>query len=127
VRIVVHYGQIVAMMSPAGDVGRATARAAGRLRDRAKRNASVDKGLMRNSITAELKQQGATNVTWTVGTDVVYAKWQEHGTPPIFARRAPMLVFQVNGRWVSTYSTRGVPAQHFLQRAANDVTENDFL
>ena len=47
-----------------------------------------------------------------------YAPYQEHGTGPIFARRAPMLHFQINGQWISTYSTRGVPAVHYLARAA---------
>lgn len=114
------------MMSPGGDVGRKTAKAAGRIRDRAKGNVSVETGLLRNSIVAELHQQTPTSVTWRIGSDVEYAPYQEHGTGPIFARRAPLLVFQINGRWISTYSTRGVPAQLYLARAAAATTLADF-
>jgi HK97 gp10 family phage protein len=126
VRVNVHYGQIVLMMSPNGDVGRAAARGAGRIRDRAKQNVTVDTGLLRNSIVSELHQQGPTSVTWRIGSDVFYAPYQEHGTPPIFARRAPLLVFKIGNRWISTYSTRGVPAQRFLQRALDATTATDF-
>lgn len=124
-RVVVHERQVAALM--AGDISRGTARAAGRLRDRAKMNAPVDTGLLRNSINAELAQQTPLTITWRVGTDVSYAPYQEHGTGPIFARRAPMLVFKIGNRWVRTYSTRGVPAVHFLKRAADEVSARDFL
>ena len=114
------------MMQPTGEIGRAAERGAGKIRDRAKMWATVDTGLMRNSIVAELYQQGATSVSWRIGSDVFYAPYQEHGTGPIFARRAPLLVFKIGNRWVSTYSTRGVPAVHFLLRAIETVTINDF-
>lgn len=125
-RVVVHREEIVFMMSPVGEVGRNVARAAGRLRDRAKVNAPVDMGLLRNSIVAELYQQTPTAVTWRIKSDVFYAGWQEHGTGPIFARRAPLLVFKIGNHWVSTYSTRGVPASLYLARAAAATTLADF-
>lgn len=125
-RVQVHYGQIYAMMSPGGEVGRAAARAAGRIRDRAKRKAPVDTGLLRNSIISELKTQTPTSVTWRIGTNVFYAPFQEHGTGPIYARRAPLLVFKIGNRWISTYSTRGVPARHYLQNALNETVITDF-
>ena len=34
--------------------------------------------------------------------------------------------FKVGNRWVSTYSTRGVPAARYLTRAINDLTSADF-
>jgi hypothetical protein len=126
VKVVVHRAKIAAMMSPAGSVGRATMRAAGRVRDRAKENVSVDTGLLRNSIVAELQEQGLYHIVWRVGTNLDYGLWQEVGTPPIFARRAPFLVFQVNGRWVRTYSTKGVPAQRYLTRAIQATSIQDF-
>jgi hypothetical protein len=125
-KVIVHKSAIAAMMSPAGEVGRAAARGAGRVRDRAKDNVTVDTGLLRNSIVSELVEQTPTKVVWRIGTNVSYAPYQELGTGPIFARRAPMLVFQVNGRWVRTYSTRGVPAQRFLTKAIESVTVEDF-
>lgn len=114
------------MLGPTGDVGRAGARAAGRIRDRAKAFAPVDTGLLRNSIVAELKQQTPNSVVWTIGSSAPYAAYQEFGTGPIFARRAPMLVFKVGNQWVRTYSTRGVPATHFLQKALDLTTARDF-
>jgi hypothetical protein len=127
VRVVVDRAGIAALMSPTGQVGRAAARAAGRVRDRAKENAPVDNGLLRNSIVSELAEQRPTSVTWRVGTNVEYGLYQEVGTGPIFARRAPMLVFKVGNRWVSTYSTRGVPASRYLTRAVEAVSVQDFL
>jgi len=125
-RVVVHRGAIDAMMSPSGEIGRAAARAAGRVRDRAKENATVDTGLMRNSIVSELMPSGPTRIAYRVGTSVEYAIWQELGTPPIHARRAPFLVFKVGGRWVRTYSTKGVPAAKFLTHAIEAVSMEDF-
>jgi hypothetical protein len=58
---------------------------------------------------------------------VAYARPQEVGTGPIYARRAPLLVFKVGNQWVSTYSTRGVPAQRYLTRAITETTMEDFL
>jgi hypothetical protein len=125
-KVVVHRTELIKMMSPEGQIGRKTARAAGRVRDRAKRNATVDTGLMRNSIIAELESQTPLTITWRIGTPVHYGIYQELGTGPIFARRAPLLVFKVGNRWVSTYSTRGVPAVRFLTRAIEATTIRDF-
>jgi hypothetical protein len=126
VKVIVHRAQIALMMSPLGEVGRAAERAAGRVRDRAKKGASADTGLMRNSIVSELAVQTSTSVTWRIGSNVRYTIWQELGTGPIYPRRAPMLTFKVGGRWVSVYSTKGVPAQKFLTRAIESVTVEDF-
>lgn len=125
-KIVVHKAKIALMMSPSGSVGRAAQRAAGRVRDRAKENVSVDTGLLRNSINSELQEQGLYNIVWRIGTNLDYGYWQEVGTPPIYARRAPMLHFKVGNRWVKTYSTKGVPAQRYLTRAVDAVSIQDF-
>jgi hypothetical protein len=125
-RVVVHHENITAMMLPDGEVGRATMRDAGNVRDRAKRLATVDTGLMRNSIVAELYEQTPRHIIWRIGSSVFYAPFQEKGTGPIHARRAPLLVFKIGNRWVSTYSTRGVPAVRFLARAIEAVTVEDF-
>lgn len=115
------------MMTPQGEIGRKAAKAAGRVRDRAKRKATVQTGLMRNSIVAELSRQGLTSVTWRIGSNVKHTLYQELGTGPIFARRAPLLVFKIGNRWVSTYSTKGVPAVRMLTRAVEEVSVRDFL
>jgi HK97 gp10 family phage protein len=126
-KVIINQTEIDKMMLPSGQIGMAAARAAGRVRDRAKQNAPVDQGLLRNSIISTLEKQGRSSITWRVGSPVFYALYQELGTGPIFARRAPLLVFQVGGKWVSTYSTRGVPASRYLTRAVEAVSVQDFL
>jgi hypothetical protein len=126
-RTVVHRARIVYMMSPMGEIGLKTARAAGRVRDRAKDRATVKTGLMRNSIVSELSAQGLTSISWRIGSSVEHTLYQELGVGPIHARRAPLLVFKIGRRWVSTYSTRGVPAVRMLTKAVEEVSIRDFL
>lgn len=125
-RVAFNRGGLYHMMSPTGSVGRAAARAAGVTRDRSKERAPVRDGILRNSIVAELVPSRPTYIQWRIGTNVFYAIYQELGTGPIFARRAPLLVFKVGNRWVSTYSTRGVPAARFLTRSIEELTSADF-
>jgi len=128
VRIVVHTATIAQMMSPVGEIGRATRRAAGRVRDRAKDRATVDTGLMRNSIvTEQVAGAGRNQITMRIGSNVKHTLYQELGTGPIHARRAPLLVFKVGNRWVSTYSTKGVPAVRMLTKAIEETSVRDFL
>ena len=116
------------MFLPNGEIGKAVHRAAGRVRDRAKENAPVLTGALRASITSTLVKQGKTSISYTIGSPIKYAIWQEQGTGPIFARRAPMLHFRTrNGQWVRTYSTRGVPAVHYLEKAIDALSPSDFL
>lgn len=127
VDIDVHPVAVAELMSPRGDVGRATARMAGRVRDRAKQYAPVNTGLLRNSITSELIDSSQNNLTYRIGSDVPYAKYQESGTNgPIYPRYARALAFKIGGRTVFAKHVRGVPAVHFLERALNEVvtTEN---
>lgn len=114
------------MFQPTGEIGRRTQRAAGRIRDRGKEYSTVFSGLMRNSIVSELQSQGATRIVWRIGSNVEHTIFQELGTGPIFARRAPLLVFKIGNRWISTYSTRGVPAVRMLTRAVEETTITDF-
>jgi hypothetical protein len=116
------------MFLPTGEIGRAAERAAGRIRDRAKENAPVNTGALRGSITATLAVQGKDSIVYKIGSPLAYAIYQESGVGPIFARRAPMLHFKSrSGRWVKVFSTSGVPAVHYLERAIDSVTEADFL
>jgi bacteriophage HK97-gp10 putative tail-component len=127
-RVVIHRGALAAMFTPEGEVGRSAARGAGRVRDRAKEGSTVDTGLMRNSIVSERVASGSPyTITFRIGSDVFYTRYQELGTPPIFARRAPLLVFKVGNRWISTYSTKGVPAVRMLTKAVEATTSADFL
>lgn len=126
-RVVVHKDKIAFMMSPAGEIGIKAARAAGRVRDRGKANATFDTGLMRNSIISErMPDASPTSITFRIGSDVYYAIYQELGVGPIYAKHAPFLVFKIGNKWVRTYSTRGVPAVRYLTRAIEGTTAYDF-
>jgi hypothetical protein len=119
--------QITAMFMPAGEIGRAVERAAGRVRDRAKENAPVLTGALRASIVSTLTKQTRTSISYTIGSPISYAIYQESGVAAIFARRAPMLHFKTRGgQWVNTFQTSGVPAVHYLEDALGAVTEADF-
>jgi hypothetical protein len=126
VRVKVRRAAVASMFQPSGTIGRKTQRAAGRIRDRGKENSTVFSGLMRNSIVSELAEQGRTSITWRIGSNVEHTLYQELGTGPIFPRRAPLLVFKIGNRWISTYSTRGVPAVRMLTRAVEATSIEDF-
>ena len=125
-RAVVHDREIIALMSATGAGGQMAERAAGRVRDRAKRGATVDTGLMRDSLVAKVHSRNHKTVVWRIGSNLHYTKYQELGTPPIFARRAPLLTFKIGNKWISTYSTKGVPEARFLTKAIEAVTTEDF-
>lgn len=86
----------------------------------AKRYATVDTGRMRNSITPEVRNMGAT-IQGVVGSNVVYAPYQELGTRPHWP---PIQALTV---WASRHGTtaynvakgiaiHGTKAVRFLQR-----------
>lgn len=109
-------------------VPQGVARAAGRVRDRAKlgitRAGRVDTGALRNSI--ETRQVGNH---WQVGSDLPYALPQHEGVKgPVLPRRAKVLRFKPKGSntyifRASTSGFRGVP---YLTDALATLTVNDF-
>lgn len=126
-KVVFHDARWAYLMSQDGDVGQATARAAGRIRDRGKEFAPVRTGLLRNSINSVRVPGLADSIHYRIGTDVFYATYQEHGTGPIYPRRARALAWKGQaGGFVFAAHTRGVPAVRFMGRAAAETTANDF-
>ena len=90
----------------------------------AKKNAPVDTGRLRASITPEVSTAGET-VQGVVGSNVMYAPYVELGTRPhwppraaleVWARRHHMSVFLVQ-RSIGLLGTAG---RHYLQRAFDD-------
>lgn len=85
----------------------------------AKGLAPAESGRLKGSIRVRRRVQGA-NVIWNIGSPLRYAKYPECGTGvyagfgPITPRRAPFLVFYIDGRKIVTRSVRGQPAQHFM-------------
>lgn len=87
----------------------------------AKKNAPVDTGRLRASITPEVRAQGET-IEGVVGSNVTYAPYVELGTRPhwppiaaleVWARRHHTSAFIV----ARAISRRGTPAKQYLQKA----------
>lgn len=114
-------------------VPQAVWRAAGKVRDRAKRNISnagrVNTGAMRNSIVARRMRGGKSGVWYEVGSNLPYAIFQHEGTQgPIFPRRATVLRFKPKGgsAYVFAKQVRGVTGEPFLTDALKTLTNADF-
>lgn len=101
-------------------------KAAQHIQSRARRFAPKDTGALAASIFV-VKVSGGVKTTYKVGTDLHYARYQEKGTGPIFAKPGGVLRFKAGGKIIFAKSTRGVPATHFMRRAAIGVQVADFL
>lgn len=106
-------------------------RAAGRTRDRAKRNAStiVDTGALRSSIVA-LRIHSRPGVWYEIGSPLEYAIFQHEGTANggagrIYPRRAKVLRFSGKGGTVFAKSVRGVKPTPFLTDALKSLSLRD--
>lgn len=135
---------------PGGVVDQAVAKAAGKVRDRAKVNLTkahrVDKGALRQSIDVEPPTGGSPNeVVYRVGSPLPYAIYNERGTglygphhSPIYPRRARVLRFKPGKNskipqsrlskkgFVFTPSVKGMEGTRFLERALYSLTVDDF-
>lgn len=117
-----------------GYVGWAVRRAAGKVRDRARQNITsagrVDTGKLRNSIRVERATASRPGfVRYQVGSDLLYAIFQEEGTQgPIVPRRAKVLRFQPKGSSAYVFRPRvsGIQGIHYLTRALSTLTLADF-
>lgn len=87
----------------------------------AKRLAPADTGRLRSSITPEIRAQG-DQVIGVVGTNVLYAPYQETGTKPFWppvsalstwARRHGISAFVV----ARAIARKGIKAKRYMQRA----------
>lgn len=93
---------------------------------RAQRMAPKRTGALALSITIEVHGVIGPVTKFRIGSDLDYAVYQEFGTGPIVPRTAPVLSFVVGGRRVFTMRTSGVPATHFMSKAAALITIKDF-
>lgn len=118
-----------------GLVTKALERAAGRVRDRTKRNITtkgrVNNGRMRQSVDYKIhpSPDNALERTATVGIYVRYAAWQEGGTRgPIYPTHAKVLRFKPKGGGAFIYAkkVKGVKPGHFLRDAVRSLTADDF-
>lgn len=107
----------------AAKYGRKSAEA---IQGRAKRFAPVRTGELRESIIVVPVVIGE-RTRFRVKATAKHASYQEYGTGPIFARPGGVLAFKVGGRQVFVTRTSGVPATHFMRRAAQMSSEADLL
>jgi Bacteriophage HK97-gp10, putative tail-component len=122
---------------PGGLAELAVRQAAGRVRDRTKRNITnrgrVDTGKMRQSVDYHIKTQNAHEVVAEVGIYTAYANWQEQGTAGagagwIYPRRAKVLRFKGKGAAGYTFAkrVRGVKPMNALKDAIESLSDSDF-
>lgn len=87
----------------------------------ARRNAPVDDGQLRQSITHDVEADGG-NVTGYIGTNVEYAPYVHQGTG-VYAKNGdgrtevPWKFQSVDGTW---HSTKGQKANPFMQKAIDE-------
>lgn len=103
-------------------------------RDRARENLTaagrIRTGKLRKSIRARKKSVTATGVvTYTVGSDLDYASYQEFGIGPVHAKPGNVLVFKPKGSSVVIFRPRtsGFKGAHYLAKAYRALRLDDFL
>lgn len=98
----------------------------------ARKQAPVDKGILRGSIDKRVNKQGIDYVG-RVGTDIKYAPYQEFGTgiygksgQRVRPRNASHLVFRnkKTGRIVKARSVKGVKGKFYMRKALAHVQDN---
>lgn len=120
-----------AMEQPGGMIESGVRRAAGVVRDNAKRNITaagrVDTGRMRNSIESQRMSRG-NGVWYEVASRLPYALYQHEGTKDHGPRRARVLRFKPKGSSVYVFArrVRGVRGVPFLTDALRRLTARDF-
>lgn len=119
-------------MTENGTIAQATWRAAGKVRDDAKRNitadGTVDTGKLRQSIVA-YRIRGRTGVWYEIGTPLFYGIFIHDGTRDHGPVRARRLRFQPKGSSVFVYAkrVRGIRGTKFLTRALQGLKASDFF
>lgn len=129
-RVTVHRRAAVALVSDTGD--KLTSRAADNVQARARRLAPFRTGRLREGII-KVKVRGGVNPAYSVVNSTRHGRFQNDGTGPIFARPGGVLAWPANSMnnpfgtgMVFAKRTRGVPAVHFMEKAAASITAADF-
>lgn len=131
IRFTLNQQEFRRMQTPAGTIGRSVQRAAGKVRDDAKREITaqgrVDTGKMRQSGRTQRISRGPG--TWyEVEFPGAVAWFQHEGTKAHGPRRAKLLRFKPKGSstFVFAKRVRGVTPSKFLTKALARLTVNDF-
>lgn len=104
-------------------------RAAVRVRDRARANAPVRTGKLRDSIRFRTKTRTQDLTVIEVSSNVPYAKYQEYGIGPVHAAPGGILRFQPKGMsaFIFRPRTKGFKGKHFMRDAYRSISLSDFL
>lgn len=105
---------------------RLAGQAAQEVQARARRFAPKRTGALALSIET-VKVLDGEIVVYKIRSPLEYAEYQEFGTGPIFAKPGGVLRFKVGGMIIFARHTKGVPATHFMRRAADHITISDFI
>lgn len=130
-RVKIDRAAIRRLSASGGIVDQAVARAAGRVRDDAKRIISsegrVNTGALVQSIYVKKGRDLGHVTTYYVGSDLKYAIFQHEGVQgPIVPRRARVLRFTSGGKTVFTMRSRGFKGIKYLTRALDNLTPGDY-
>lgn len=115
-----------------GDLDQGVAKAAGKVRDDAKRiiaaEGRVDTGRMMNTLSSRRVRQTSNGSVYEVGSDLDYAIYQHEGVRgPVRPRRAKVLRFTGRGgAVVFAPQTAGFSGIKFLTRALEGLRPEDF-
>lgn len=101
-----------------------------RARNNIRRAGRINTGAMLNSI--EVTRLGTSTLLepkFRIGSDLQYARYQEHGIGPVYPVRAKVLRFKPKGSntFVFARRTRGFEGAHFMRDAYRAITKQDFL
>lgn len=109
--------------------GRAVQAAAYVTRDRARSNLAAAGRHATGALSRSIEARQAGPFTWTVGSPLEYAVYQEFGVGPIRPRRAKILRFKPKGSAVHIFRpySSGFPPAYFLRGAYRSLTTADFV
>lgn len=112
------------------ELSKAIMRTAFRVESRAKANAPVQYGTLRGSINVQGPITSRNNVEAKVGTNVKYAPYQEYGTG-IYAgngmirpKRARVLAWKKNGKWIFARAVKGVKGKFYFKKAREESKDD---
>jgi HK97 gp10 family phage protein len=124
-RITVHLDDPAILRLVTETTDKLASKAADSVQRRARRHAPKRTGKLAASIYT-LRIEAGPVTTYSIGSDLHYARYQEFGTGPINARPGGVLAWPSAGGMVFARHTRGVPATHFMRKAGETISERDF-
>lgn len=113
-------------MIVADETDQAAQRGAEHVQSRARLFAPKKTRLLERSIMIERKGVKGETTEWEVYTDLYYSGYQEWGTGVIKAKPKGVLVWNQGGHTIFAKRTSGVPAVHFMRKAADLGSILDF-